>query len=261
MTRSEQPIEAPPELIEGSLAGKVALVTGGAAGLGRAFAEALLREDAIVVVADIDEVAAAATADELGCTHLALDVADLEANRACVDAVLERHGALHLALLNAGIESPFTLGDDFDPEGYRRAMSINLDGVAYGFNAVRPAIIRSGGGSVLATASLAGLVAMAPQPVYGTNKAAVVGLARALGVAHAHEGVRVNAICPGFADTQIINDIREMLAAGGVPIIEPSVVADAALRVLASDDSGRALVVQAGVDPYYYRFPNLPRAR
>jgi NAD(P)-dependent dehydrogenase (short-subunit alcohol dehydrogenase family) len=108
---------------------------------------------------------------------------------------------------------------------------------------------------------LAGLAAMAPQPVYGANKAAVVGLARALGPAHAHEGIRFNAICPGFADTAIIDGVREALVAGGVPIIEPKTVADAALRVLASDDAGKALVVQAGVDPYYFRFPNLPRAR
>lgn len=261
MGESKPPFELPPPLTEGALAGKVALITGGAGGLGLAFARALLEQDAVVMLADVDTEAGQSAADELGCGFLQLDVTDLQANSDAVGATVERFGGLHLMLLNAGIESPFSLGDDFDPGAYRRAMAINLDGVAYGFHAARPAIIASGGGSVLATASLAGFAAMGPQPVYGANKSAVIGLVRALGVAHAPEGVRVNAICPGFADTAIIEGIRELLTAGGVPIIEPKTVAEAALRVLASDASGRALVVQAGVEPYYYRFPNLPRAR
>lgn len=254
-------IETPPPLDEGALRGKVALITGGANGLGKAFAAALLEQDAVVTIADIDAESGAATAEELGCAFEQLDVTDPDANQAVVDKTAERFGGLHIAMLNAGIESPFSLGDDFDRDAYRRAMAINVDGVVYGFHAARPALLASGGGAVLATASLAGLAAMAPQPVYGTNKAAVVGLARALGPAHAHEGIRFNAICPGFADTAIIEGVREALMAGGVPIIEPKTVADAALRVLASNDAGKALVVQAGVDPYYFRFPNLPRAR
>ncbi|MGK2878847.1 MAG: SDR family NAD(P)-dependent oxidoreductase [Solirubrobacterales bacterium] len=254
-------IETPPELAEGSLRGKVALITGGANGLGRAFAEALLEQDVAVMIADIDELNGSAAAEELGCAFEPLDVADAQANADIVARTTERFAGLHLLLLNAGIESPFSLGDDFDPDGYRRAMSINLDAVVYGFHAARRAIIESGGGSVLATASLAGLAAMAPQPIYGANKAAVVALARALGPAHAHEGIRVNAICPGFADTAIIAGVRDALTSAGVPIIEPRTVADAAVRVLASEDTGKALVVQAGVEPYYSRFPNIPRAR
>lgn len=253
--------EHPEPLPDGALAGKVALVTGGAQGLGRAFAEALLEQDAVVMIADIDRATGEKTAADLGCGFHELDVTDPDANAACVAAASERFGGLHLVLLNAGIESPFTLGDDFDAGEYRRAMAINLDGVVHGFHAARPALLASGGGSVLATASLAGLTAMAPQPVYGANKAAVIGLARALGLAHAQEGIRVNAICPGFSDTAIIDGVREMLVAGGVPIIEPRTVAEAALRVLASTGTGKALVVQAGVEPYYYPFPNLPRAR
>jgi NAD(P)-dependent dehydrogenase (short-subunit alcohol dehydrogenase family) len=257
-----KPIESPPPIADRALAGKVALITGGGSGLGRAFAEALLEQDAVVTIADIDRAAGEQTAEELGCAFLELDVSDLDANQRCVDATSERFGGLHLLMLNAGIESPFTLGDDFDPVAYRRAMAINLDGVVYGFHAAYQTLKASGGGSVLATASMAGVAAMAPQPVYGANKAAVVGLARALGLAHNHEGIRVNAICPGFTDTAIVSGpVRGMLEAGGVPLMEPSNVAAAAMRVLASDDSGRALIVQAGVEPYYYRFPNLPKAR
>ena len=174
------------------------------------------------MIADIDEENGNAIAEELGCAFEPLDVTDRAGQRRCRSQERPRSSAACTSLmLNAGIESPFSLGDDFDAEAYRRAMSINLDAVVYGFHAARPALIESGGGSVLATASLAGLAAMAPQPVYGANKAAVVALARALGPAHAHEGIRVNAICPGFADTAIITGVREALTGAGVPIIEP----------------------------------------
>jgi NAD(P)-dependent dehydrogenase (short-subunit alcohol dehydrogenase family) len=224
-------------------------------------AQALLEQDAIVTIADIDAEQGNATAEEFGCHFVQLDVTDPTQNADAVMAVTRKFGALHLLMLNAGIESPFSLGDDFDVEAYRRAMAINLDGVAYGFHAARPALIASGGGSVVATASLAGIAAMGPQPVYGANKAAVVGLVRALGQAHAHEGINVNGICPGFADTAIIGTVRDQLTEAGHPIIDPRTVAEATLQLFADDVAGKLLVIQAGVEPYYYRFPNIPRAR
>jgi NAD(P)-dependent dehydrogenase (short-subunit alcohol dehydrogenase family) len=255
------PIEHPAALPEDALRGKVALITGGANGLGKGVAKALVEQDAIVVTADIDEEKGRETADELGTHFIKLDVRDPAENSRAVEATVEKFGGLQLLHLNAGIESPFGLGDDFDPDAYRRAMAINLDGVVYGFHAARPALLASGGGSVVATASLAGLAAMAPQPVYGTNKAAVVGLVRALGPAHVAEGIRVNGICPGFADTAIIDGIRDALTGASVPIIKVETVADATLQLFADDVSGKLLVIQAGVEPYYYRFPNIPRAR
>lgn len=254
-------IEHPAPLPEGELRGKVALITGGANGLGKAVAKALLDQDAVVAIADIDDELGNTTAEELGCHYIHLDVTDPQQNADAVAETVEKFGGLHLLHLNAGISSPFTLGDDFDPDAYRLAMAINLDGVVYGFHAARPALLASGGGSVIATASLAGLAAMAPQPVYGANKAAVVGLVRALGPMHIQEGIRVNGICPGFADTAIINAIRDALASAAVPIIEPGTVAEATLRLFADDVNGRLVVIQAGVDPYYHRFSNLPRAR
>lgn len=255
------PVERPAPLAADALRGKVALITGGASGLGRAVAEGLLEQDAVVAIADIDVEQGNATAEELGCHFIKLDVTSPEENAAAVSEVTEKFGGLHLVMLNAGIESPFTLGDDFDLDAYRRAMAINLDAVVYGFHAARPSLIASGGGSVVATASLAGVAAVPPQPVYATNKAAVVGLVRSLGPMHIGEGIHVNGICPGFADTAIISGVREALTAGGVPIIEPKTVADATLQVFADDASGRLLIIQAGVEPYWYRFPNIPRAR
>lgn len=254
-------VEHPAPLPEGALRGKVALITGGASGLGKAVATALSEQDAVVAIADINEDLGRQTAAELGLHFIKLDVRDPDENTAAVAETVEKFGGLDLVHLNAGIESPFSFGDDFDVDRYRASMAINLDGVAFGFHAARPALLASGGGSVIATASLAGLAAMAPQPTYGANKAAVVGMVRALGPAHVAEGIKVNGICPGFADTAIIDSIREGLEAASIPIIKAETVAAATLQLFADEVNGRLLVIQAGVEPYYFRFPSIPRAR
>lgn len=245
-----------------ALRGKVALVTGAAGGLGKAVATELARAGVVVVVADIDNQAGAAVAADLDADFVSLDVADPDSNRRAVEHATGRHGGLDMVLLNAGVAGPSTLGDDFDLDGYRRAMAVNLDGVVFGFHAARPALLARGGGSVVATASLAGITAVPFDPIYAANKHGVVGLVRALGPAHAHEGIRVNGICPGFADTKIIDPIREGLAEGGIPIIPAETVAQATLRLFADPDAvGRLLVIQAGVEPFYYRHRGIPGAR
>ena len=105
---------------------------------------------------------------------------ELDANLALVAAAVERFGGLDLVHLNAGIATGMSLGADFDLERYRRAMAINLDGVVFGVHAALPALIERGGGTIIATASLAGLTPVALDPVYATNKAAVVALVRSL---------------------------------------------------------------------------------
>ncbi|HEV7918823.1 MAG TPA: SDR family oxidoreductase [Solirubrobacterales bacterium] len=252
-------IEHPPALPEGALRDKVALVTGAANGLGREVARQLAAAGATVVAADIEEQPGRELADEIGGHFLEIDVSDLESNKAAVQYAVDELGGLDLVHLNAGISSPFGLGDDFDAEAYRRAMSINLDGVVYGFHAALPALRARGGGSVIATASIAGLLPIPMQPVYGSNKHAVVGLVRALAMAHAHEGIRVGALCPGFADTRIINDVREMLGTANVPLLTAEEVAEATLRLFADEDgAGKLMVVQAGIDPFYYKFKGIP---
>lgn len=237
-------------------------MTGAASGIGKAVATALAEADAIVVAADIDEEGGRAVADRLAIDFTPIDVADFESNRRAVEFAMSKHGRLDLAHLNAGIASAFTLGDDFDLARYRLAMGVNLDGVVFGFHAVRKAMVADGGGSVVATASLAGLAAMPFEPIYGANKHAVVGLVRALGPAHAHEGIRVNGICPGFADSKIIDPIRDGLAAADIPIMPAETVAEATLRLFADEGAtGQLLVIQAGVDPFYYKFRGLPAAR
>jgi NAD(P)-dependent dehydrogenase (short-subunit alcohol dehydrogenase family) len=237
---------------------KVALVTGGASGLGRATALALAEAGAVVVVADLDEGGAREVAGLVGGHAIATDVSDLEDNRAAVAYATEQAGGLDLAFLNAGVSSGCGVGEDFDLGLYRRAMGANLDGVVFGTHAVLPALKARGGGAIVATASLAGLTAVPFDPIYAANKHAVVGLARSLGPALAPDGVRFNAVCPGFAESRIIAPIREGLQAAGVDIIPAETVADAVLRLLAGDVSGECWLIQPHREPAAFAFRNVP---
>jgi NAD(P)-dependent dehydrogenase (short-subunit alcohol dehydrogenase family) len=248
----------------GDLRDKVALVTGGASGLGRATALALAAAGAEVVVADVNEQDGAAVAAQVGGHFVATDVSDLEQNRAMVAFVRERCGRLDLAHLNAGVTSGCGLGEDFDPAAYRRAIGVNLDGVVFGTHAVLAALRENEGprrGAIVATASLAGLTAMPLDPVYAANKHAVVGLARALGPALAADGIRFNAVCPGFAVSAMTVPLREGLAAAGLELIPAEVVAETVVRVFALDGIGECWFVQPGREPAPFQFRNVPGPR
>lgn len=237
---------------------KVALVTGGASGLGRATALALAAEGAVVVVADLDEAGARSVAESVGGHWWAGDVSGFEANAALIDFVVDRAGGLDIAFLNAGIASGFSLGDDFDLDRYRAAMGVNLDGVVFGTHHALPALKARGGGAIVATASLAGLTAVPFDPVYAANKAAVVGLARAMGPALAHENITFNAICPGFAESRIVDPIREILDAQGVQLIPAETVASTVLRIVRGGATGEAWFIQPGREPAPFAFRNVP---
>ncbi|WP_317441801.1 SDR family NAD(P)-dependent oxidoreductase [Streptomyces collinus] len=243
---------------DGVLRGKVAIVTGAASGLGRATALGLARAGARVVVADLDARGGREVADLTGGRFRACDVSDLDANRALVEFAQETYGGVDIALLNAGVATGCGVGEDFDPARYRRVMGANLDGVVFGTHAVLPALRARGGGSIVATASLAGLAAVPFDPLYAANKHAVVGLARSLGPALAPENVRFNAVCPGFAESRIIDPLRGMLSEQGMPVIPAETVADTVLRILAGDGTGECWFIQAGREPEPFRFRNVP---
>jgi len=240
---------------------RVALVTGGASGLGRATARALAEAGARVVVADLDAEGGRAVAAELDGAFFAADVADLHANLAMAEFCVEHLGGLDLVHLNAGIASGTGIGADFDPVRYRRAMGVNLDGVVFGTHAVLPALRARGGGAIVATASLAGLTGVPLDPIYTANKHAVVGLARALGPALEPDGIRFNAVCPGFSESAIIAPMREQLVEAGFPIIPAEDVAAAVLTLLRGDMTGECWFVQAGREPAPFAFRGIPGPR
>lgn len=240
---------------------EVALVTGGASGLGRAVVRAMAARGAKVVIADVDEEGGHAIADEVDGLFIATDVSDLEQNQAMVNVAVSTYGGLDKVYLNAGIASFFSLGDDFSIERYRRAMGVNLDGVVFGIHAALPALRARGGGAIVCTASLAGLTAVPFDPVYAANKHGVVGLVRSLGFGLPDEGIRVNAVCPGFADSKIIDPIREALEASGPPIIPAEQVAEAVLTLFDGDMAGEAWFVQAGRESGPFGFRGIPGPR
>ena len=240
---------------------KVALVTGGASGIGRLTAFALAAAGAEVVVADLDGAGAAEVAEKVGGHAFVLDVSDLEANHAAVAFAQEQAGGLDLVLLNAGVTSDTMIGEGFDLALYRRAMGVNLDGVVFGTQAALPALRERGGGSIVATASLAGLTAVPMDAIYAANKHAVVGLTRSLGPLLANEGIRFNAVCPTFAETPLIAHVRDGLRQAGFELLDPAIVADTALRLFAGEQTGECWFVQIGREPAAFQFRNIPGPR
>jgi NAD(P)-dependent dehydrogenase (short-subunit alcohol dehydrogenase family) len=239
---------------------QVALITGAASGFGRALTEALRNRGVRVVACDVDEQGGAEVADATGALFVPCDVSSLEQNLAAVAVAVEEYGGLDMAFLNAGIALGTQLGDDFDPEAYRRAMGVNIDGVVFGVNAALPAL-KAGGGSIVATASLAGLTPVPMDPVYAANKHAVVGLVRSLAPVLIAEGVRINAVCPGFAETAIIAPIRELLDSQELPIIPVQEVIDTVIELFDGDMSGECWFVQAGRESEAFGFRGIPGPR
>ncbi|GAA0991530.1 SDR family oxidoreductase [Acrocarpospora macrocephala] len=238
----------------------IALITGGANGIGAAVARRLAADGAKIVLADVDDAAGQELAADIGALYVRCDVSALADNEAAVAAALSTYGGLDLAFLNAGVTSGCGLGEDFDLAKYRRAMGVNLDGVVFGVHAALPALTASGG-TIVATASMAGIVGVEADPIYAANKHAVVGLVRSLAGQLAPAGVRVQALCPSFADTAIIGEHRALLSELGFPILPVSDVVETFLRVLESDGTGECWFVVPGRESAPFQFRGVPGPR
>lgn len=240
---------------------RVALITGGAGGLGAAVARACAKRGDRVVVADVDAAAGQQTASEVGGLFVATDVRDPAASVAAVAAAEEAYGQLDLVMLNAGIGLLEGAVEQTPVEAYRKMTAINIDGVFFGLQAAVPALRRAGGGSIVATASLAGLVATPPTPIYALTKHAVVGLVRSAAVPLADEGITLAAIAPGFADTAIIAAELEKFRAVNFPLLTADEVAAVALAAF-DGPPGAIWPIQPGreAEPYAFRGVPGPRA-
>jgi NAD(P)-dependent dehydrogenase (short-subunit alcohol dehydrogenase family) len=243
------------------LNGAVAIVTGGGSGIGLASARRLATAGASVAVVDLDRAAAERIAASIDGVGLQADVGRPESWPGILDAVTDRFGGVDLVHLNAGVmtgEADITALSD---ETYRRVMSVNVDGVVYGVRATVPALAARGGGAIVATASLAGLIGFSPDPVYCLTKHAVVGLVRSLVPQLSGHGITINAVCPSIVDTPMVGDSREMLESSGFPLIDPEAVADAVADRLAGEETGQCMVIQAGREALAYRFARPPGPR
>lgn len=239
---------------------RTALITGGASGFGAEVARQLVRRGDQVVLLDVNDADGSALATQLGAHYLHCDVTDYEQVLATTAEAESLTGGLDLFFLNAGIATgaDFAFGEQFDVDRYRRAMAINVDGVVFGVQAALPALQRRGGGAIVCTASMAALVPTAFDPVYGANKAAVVGLVRGLAPVLAPQGITINAFCPGFSQTKIIEEMRQVLDDTGTPIIPVEKAGTSVLDIFDSGQSGKAWLLQAGRDLIDYQFKGIP---
>lgn len=195
-----------------SLDGKVAIVTGGASGIGLAVAQLYAREGAKVVVSDLDDERgqqAVGSIQEGGGTAVfeRADVADPEANRRLVERALSEYGRLDVACNNAGIGGEAHPIADLSVEGWRKVIDINLSGVFYGMKYQIPAMLRNGGGALVNMASILGQVSWATAAAYVAAKHGVVGLTKNAAVEYATQGIRANAVGPGYIDTPLLENL------------------------------------------------------
>ena len=230
----------------GRLEGKVAVVTGGASGIGAAIVERLRADGFDVVSVDVK-----------GDATITADVSDAREWERIVAAVHE----LDVACLNAGVITGTSSITELTNEQYRRILGVNVDGVVLGVRALTPLLERSGGQFVV-TASLAGLTTMENDPIYAGTKHFVIGFVRSVAPQLAARGIRINAICPGIVDTPLLGDDgRAALEAAGFPLLQPEEIADVVGLALASSETGQAWACQPGRDPEPFRFPGVPGPR
>jgi NAD(P)-dependent dehydrogenase (short-subunit alcohol dehydrogenase family) len=214
-----------------------ALVTGSAGGIGSAIVRKLRAEGFDVRELDLVN---------------GFDVTDPEA--------WEHIGSVDLACLNAGVITGESEIAALTDEQYRRAVGVNVDGVVYGVRRLDRVMPR--GSTIVVTASLAGLTAIADDPIYGLTKHAVVGFVRSVAGQLSERGIRIQAVCPGWADTPLTtNGFRQELQERGFRLLSPEAVAEGVWAAYKSEGTGEAWIVQPGREPLHYEFKGVPGPR
>lgn len=193
------------------LAGKVALVTGGARGIGRAICEAYAAAGAMVVAADINEDDARKTAKAVGGMAVAMDVADMDSISAGIAAVKAEYDGIDILVNNAGIFNMASI-DKITHEDYRQQYDVNVGGTIFTCQAAVPLMKRRGGGTIINFASQAGRRGEGNVTIYCSTKAAVISITQSLALELASDNIRVNAIAPGVIDTPMWKHVDSQFA-------------------------------------------------
>jgi NAD(P)-dependent dehydrogenase (short-subunit alcohol dehydrogenase family) len=251
-------------------AGKVALITGGGSGIGRATSLALAQAGASIVVADVNEEGGRETvrlveAEGGNAAFVRTDITKRQDIDRMVAFAEETYGGLDIAYNNAGIGTPAPRFPEARADDWERTVTVDLWAVIAGVQAEVPAMKRRGGGVIVNTASIAGLAQYAPDPIYAAAKHGVVGLTRSLQFLHGEANIRVNCVCPGVVDTPMVRrsqqeaspetraQIEAMLST--MPMMPPSDIAEVVLEFVRDDSlTGEAMSVIYGgrkrlVDP------------
>jgi NAD(P)-dependent dehydrogenase (short-subunit alcohol dehydrogenase family) len=245
----------------GQLEGKVALITGAASGIGKATAARMAAEGARICCVDIDG-RGKAVADQVGGVFVRADAGDAsEVDNAFAACELQL-GRVDIAFLNAGIAIGIADITTLDEDVYHRIMRVNVDGIVYGTRAAIRSMERAGGGSIVATSSLAGLIPFPPDPVYALSKHAVVGFIRSVAPTLVPLHITANTVNPGMTDTNILTeDAKQLFAKANFPLMPAEQISDAVVTIVTSGRTGECWVCQPGRDPEPYHFHNVPGPR
>ena len=233
------------------LKNKVALITGGGSGIGRATSLLFAREGAVVVIADVAGEVGRATVAEIAATggratFVEADVSKSADVRRMIDTTVKVNGRIDVLFNNAGIEGPAARIADYEEEDWARVIAIDLTAVFLGMKYVIPQMAQQGGGVIISTASVAGIVAFPKSAAYAAAKAGVINLTRLAAIEYASKSIRVNCICPGVIETPMASralgsrpddTVARMQPLGRTG--RPDEIANAAL-FLASDESSFA---------------------
>jgi len=247
----------------GKFIGKVAFVTGAANGIGRATALAFAREGASVVVADVAQARVEETARSIekagGKAHaVQCDVTVEKDIQSALDETIKVFGRLDLAFNNAGVEESFSLTAEEPTETWDRLLNTNLRGMFLCMKYELQLMLKQGGGAIVNTSSGAGVIGVKGSPAYVASKHGVIGLTRAAALDYATDNIRVNAVCPGFIDTEMMQRFTGGTPEGRAKVIalepmgrmgKPEEIADAVIWLCSNHSSfvtGHALMVDGG---------------
>ena len=235
------------------LENKMAVITGGAGGIGEAAAKRFIAEGANVLLVDLDAGALEAVCGRIGSNRVSFLVGDVtraEDNQAMIDTATERYGGVDIFLANAGIEGDVASLLDYPEERFDELMAINVKGPFLGLRAAVPALRKRGGGSVIITSSVAGIKGAPSLAPYVTSKHAVIGLMKSAAKEFAAEGIRVNTVNPSPVNTRMMRSIEhglnadqpeqaQQMMAAGIPMQRYAEAEDIAnlMLFLASDES------------------------
>lgn len=242
--------------------GKVALITGGGSGIGRATAIALADAGASVVVSDINEDGGRETVSAIEqaggkAAFVQTDVTNREDLERMVAFAEETYGGLDIVHLNAGVGTARPVFPDTKVEDWERTMAIDLWAVIAGVQVSVPALRRRGGGVIVSTASMAGIITYLPDPIYAAAKHGVVGLTRALATLKLQDNIRVNCICPGVVDTPLVRRGLDQMGEKeraqaqamfeSMPMMRPEEIAEAVMEFVTDDSlAGEAMGIMYG---------------